>query len=95
MADNNTVEGKEIQMYDGTTPVFPKTRMPSITTEDGDTSLEAYINNAITNAIQNLKTEIGVSVSDGVVTYSKKSTFTNAVTANNANNSISGATWNS
>lgn len=51
----STIIGKEVQLKDGDTNIFPKTLLSSIKTDDDTTSLDAYIKGLIATALETAK----------------------------------------
>lgn len=85
---------KEIELYDGDTKVYPKTDLSAIYVSQENKTLDAYIKALIAKAVDNVKTELGITGTEGTVTFgSKPVTFSNVVTATNADNNITGTRW--
>ena len=51
----STIIGKEVQLKDGDTNIFPKTLLSSIKTDDDTTSLDVYIKGLIDAALKEAK----------------------------------------
>ena len=51
----STIIGKEVQLKDGDTNIFPKTLLSSIKTDDDTTSLDVYIKGLIATALTEAK----------------------------------------
>ena len=51
----STIIGKEVQLKDGDTNIFPKTLLSSIKTDDDTTSLDVYIKGLIATALETAK----------------------------------------
>lgn len=51
----STIIGKEVQLKDGDTNIFPKTLLSSIKTDDDKTSLDVYIKGLIATALEEAK----------------------------------------
>ena len=54
MAESTSI-GKEVQLKDGDTNIFPKTLLSSIKTDDDTTSLDVYIKDLIATALETAK----------------------------------------
>ena len=100
----STIIGKEVQLKDGDTNIFPKTLLSSIKTDDDTTSLDVYIKGLIDAALKDAKEYASSQASaakSGAVTQVKadlgytsdanKVTFSKTVVSN----SVEGAFWNS
>ena len=51
----STIIGKEVQLKDGDTNIFPKTLLSSIKTDDDKTSLDVYIKGLIATPLETAK----------------------------------------
>ena len=100
----STIIGKEVQLKDGDTNIFPKTLLSSIKTDDDTTSLDVYIKGLIATALTEAKEyadDKASAAKSGAVNQVKddlgytsdanKVTFSKTVVSN----SVEGAVWNS
>lgn len=100
----STIIGKEVQLKDGDTNIFPKTLLSSIKTDDDTTSLDVYIKGLIATALEEAKgyaDDKASAAKSGAVNQVKddlgytsdanKVTFSKTVVSN----SVEGAVWNS
>ena len=100
----STIIGKEVQLKDGDTNIFPKTLLSSIKTDDDTTSLDVYIKGLIATALTEAKEYADdkasaaksgavnqVKADLGYTSDANKVTFSKTISSS----SVEGAIWNS
>ena len=100
----STIIGKEVQLKDGDTNIFPKTLLSSIKTDDDTTSLDVYIKGLIATALTEAKAYADdkasaaksgavnqVKADLGYTSDANKVTFSKTISSS----SVEGAVWNS
>ena len=100
----STIIGKEVQLKDGDTNIFPKTLLSSIKTDDDTTSLDVYIKGLIATALTEAREYADdkasaaksgaanqVKADLGYTSDANKVTFSKTVVSD----SVEGAVWNS